>query len=109
MWTGREGGRPVRQSFQFHGGNALETLLMEGNGEMDASPFVWREGRYYYGQQYQWIVTWIGEKDVRFDPVRTGFSPMTWTRQNDRKWLLVRHLPGGDDVTEMEYAEGMSP
>lgn len=108
-WKGEEAGRPVRQSFQFHGGNALEVLFMDNNGRMNTFPLVWDEGCYYFGQYRQWVVTWIGEKDVRFEPVRPGLAPMTWTRLNDQKWHLVRHLTDGDEIIEMERANEMQP
>ncbi len=108
-WKGVEAGRTIRQSFQFHGGNALEILSSDNRGETNACSLVWREGRYYYGQQRQWIITWIGEKDVRLDPVHPGPAPMTWTRLNDYKWHIVRHLPVGDVITVMERANEMHP
>lgn len=108
-WKGVEAGRTLRQSFQFHGGNALEILSVENSGEMSTCSLVWHEGRYYYGLQRQWIVTWIGDKDVRFEPVRAGLSPMTWTRLNNHTWHIVRHSPGGDETTVMESVEGMQP
>lgn len=101
-WKGGE----IRQSFQFHGGNALEILLLEKGGKMETRSFTWHDGRYYYGQ---WVVTWIGEKDVRLDPVQPGLMPMTWTRLNDRKWHLVRHSPQGDEITVMESANEIHP
>lgn len=102
-------GATIRQSFQFHGGNTLEILLADKDGKMTTSTFVWENGRYYYGHYRQWTVTWIGEKDVRFDPVQPGLAPMTWTRLNDHKWHLVNHLPNGDDIIVMERAYEMHP
>jgi hypothetical protein len=104
-WKGSE----IRQSFQFHGGNALEILIVEKEGKMESCSFMWRDGRYYYGQNRQWVVTWIGEKDVRLDPLQPGLSPMTWTRLNGQRWHLVRHLPNGEEVTVMESANEMQP
>lgn len=109
IWKGEEAGRVVRQSFQFHTGNALEVIRMEGNGDMASLVFSWHDGRYYYGQNRQWVVTWIGDKDVRFDPLVPGTDPMTWTRLNDNQWHVVRHVAGGDETTLMERAEEMQP
>ncbi|MBV6443419.1 MAG: hypothetical protein DYG98_06025 [Haliscomenobacteraceae bacterium CHB4] len=108
-WKSSEAGRTIRQSFQFHGGNAMEVLIIERDGSMGASDLVWREDRLYYGQNRQWTVTWIGDKDVRFDPVQPGLMPMTWTRVNDHTWHLVRHSPGGDETTVMESVDEMQP
>ena len=102
-------GAAIRQSFQFHGGDSLEILLLGKDGKTSISSFVWENGRYYYGQYRQWVVTWIGEKDVRFDPLRPGLTPMTWTRLSDQKWHFVKHLPGGDDITVMERVYEMQP
>jgi hypothetical protein len=109
VWKGEEAGRMVRQSFQFHGSNSLEIIRMEGNGDMVSLMFTWQQGRFYYGQHRQWVVTWIGEKDVRFDPLTTGLEPMTWTRLNDHQWHLVRHSPGGDETILMERTAEMQP
>lgn len=109
IWKGEESGRVVRQSFQFHNDNALEIIRMEGNGDMVSLLFTWQNGRYYYGQNHQWAVTWIGEKDIRFDPVSPGLEPMTWTRLSDAQWHLVRHSPGGDETTIMERTNEMQP
>lgn len=109
VWKGEEAGRVVRQSFQFHDDNSLEIIRMEGNGDLVSFLFTWSNGRYYFGANRQWAVTWIGEKDVRFDPLVAGLEPMTWTRLNDTQWHLVRHAPGGDETTVMERTEGMQP
>lgn len=109
IWQGREAGRTVRQSFQFHDGKTLEIIRMQGNGDMASQLFEWYKDRYYFGQNRQWAVTWIGEKDVRFDPVVAGLESMTWTRLNDDTWHLVRHTPEGDETTVMERTEGMHP
>ena len=109
IWKGEEAGRGVRQSFQFHNDNALEIIRMEGNGDMVSLLFTWQNGRYYYGQNRQWAVTWIGEKDIRFDPLTSGLESMTWTRLNDHQWHLVRHAPEGDETTVMERTNEMQP
>lgn len=109
IWKGEEAGRTVRQSFQFHNNKALEIIKIEGNGDMVSLLFTWQDGRYYYGQNRQWVVTWIGDKDVRFDPRVPGLDPMTWTRLNDNSWHLVRHTPGGDETTVMERTNEMQP
>ena len=109
VWKGVEAGRPIRQSFQFHSGSILESLLVNSDGAMETCSFVWHEGRYYFGQNRQWSVTWIGEKDIRFDPVRADVAPMTWTRLDAQKWHLIRHTPGGDETTLMEATEEMHP
>ena len=109
IWKGTESGRVVRQSFQFHTNTSLEIIRMEGNGDMVSLLFSWHEGRYYYGQHRQWVVTWIGEKDIRFDPLSPGLEPMTWSRLDDEHWHLVRHSPGGDETTVMERTNEMQP
>lgn len=108
-WKGEEAGRVVKQSFHFRGENTLEITRMEGNGDMVSLLFSWHDGRYYFGQNRQWIITWIGDKDIRFDPLTPGLDPMTWTRLNDYQWHLVRHAPEGDETTVMERTDEMQP
>lgn len=109
MWKGQEAGRTTRLSFQFHNNNMLEILRMGGDGEASTLLFTWRDGRYYYGQNRQWAVTWIGQKDVRFDPLLPGLEPMTWTRVSEQEWHLVRHAPEGDETTVMERTDELQP
>ena len=98
------------QTFLFHGGNSLEIMLLNKNGGTENFYLIWDNKRYYYGASRQWVVTWIGEKDVRLDPVKPGLSPMTWTRLNDNQWHLVRHNTSGKDETViMERANEMQP
>ncbi|GAB4496967.1 MAG: hypothetical protein OHK0019_29660 [Saprospiraceae bacterium] len=97
------------QTFLFHGGNSLKIMLLNKNGETENFHLAWDDGRYYYGISRQWVVTWIGEKDVRLDPVKPGFAPMTWTRLNDKRWCLVRHTPDKDETFIMERANEMQP
>ena len=107
-WQGLEAGHILRQLFLFHDNNTLEVMdLTKGNG-FESAFLTWYEGRYYFGPNREWVVRWIGEKDVRFDPVRPDVLPMTWTRQNNRQWLLVRHTPDQAPVL-MERTETMQP
>lgn len=108
-WQGAEAGRSIRKLFQFHGTNVLEILEMDNENGSSVSLLTWHEGRYYLGQNRRWMLTWIGEKDLRFEPTFPGPEAMTWTRLNDRQWHLVRHTPGGDDTTLMERTEEMQP
>lgn len=108
-WQGAEAGRTVRKLFQFHSNNTLEILDMDNANGSYVSLLVWHEGRFYLDQNRRWVLTWIGDKDLRFDPTLPGADPMTWTRLNDRQWHLVRHTPGGDEATLMERTEEMQP
>jgi hypothetical protein len=84
-------------------------MLLNKNGGTENFYLSWDNGRYYYGTSRQWVVTWIGEKDIRLDPVKPGLSPMTWTRLHDDRWHLVRHTPGKDETVIMERANEMQP
>lgn len=101
-WKGETAGRVIEQTFLFHTDQLLEVFQSAGNGNTASQFFLWKDGKYFYGQQQQWMVTWIGEKDIRFDPVASGVKPMTWTRLNDKKWHLIRHAPKGDETIVME-------
>lgn len=109
VWKGEEAGHITRRFFQFHNDRTLEVMCAGENGEMTSCMFTWYNGSYYYGTGRRWIVTWIGEKDIRFDPVLPGTDPMTWTRLNDRQWHMVRHTASGDKATLMERTDEMQP
>lgn len=109
IWKGAEAGQVTRQFFQFHNDRTLEVMCTSESGDMNSLTFTWFDGSYYYGTGRRWLVTWIGEKDVRFDPVQPDAEPMTWTRLNDRQWHLIRHTPSGDKATLMERADEMQP
>ncbi len=108
-WKGEENGKTIRQLFQFHNNSSLEIMCFGEDGNLSSCVFSWRDGRFYYGDNRQWVVTWIGEKDIRFDPVGPNTDPMTWTRLNDSQWHLVRHAASGDRASLMERTEDMTP
>lgn len=101
-WKGETDGRKLEQSFLFHTNHLLEVFQSAGNSNTASHFFLWKDGKYFYGQQQQWMVTWIGEKDIRFDPVTPGIKPMTWTRLNDKKWHLIRHGVKWNETIVME-------
>ncbi|MDO8368618.1 MAG: hypothetical protein Q7T20_17600 [Saprospiraceae bacterium] len=107
-WKGKDAGRIVTQSFLFHTDHILEITPTEA-GNQKASQFViWKDGHYYFGQNRQWIVTWISEKNIRFDPLNSGLKPMTWSRVNENEWHLLRHNDEGDEVITMERTDGIN-
>lgn len=101
-WKGKTAGRVVTQTFLFHTDNMLEVSLTEAGNQKAAQFFSWKDGHYYYGQNRQWMVSWISEKNIRFDPVVSGLKPMTWSRVHDNEWHLLRHNDKGDEVVVME-------
>ncbi len=109
VWKGEENGHVTRKFFQFHNDRMLEVLCANENGEMTSCLFTWYNGCYYYGTGRRWLVTWIGEKDIRFDPVLPNTEPMTWTRLNENQWHIVYHTPSGDKATLMERTDEMQP
>jgi len=104
-WKGKAAGRTVTQSFLFHTDNMLEVTATEGGSQKAPQFFSWKDGHYYYGQNRQWIVSWISEKNIRFDPLIPGLKPMTWSRVHDNEWHLLRHNDQGDEVIVMERIE----
>ncbi|MBL7804403.1 MAG: hypothetical protein JNL02_11750 [Saprospiraceae bacterium] len=108
-WTGKEAGRNFRILFQFHDDNSLEVFQFDQVKGSTMSLLSWHEGKYYFGTNRQWIVSWIGNKDVRFEPAVYGVEPMTFTRISDNQWHWVRHTAEGDEATLLERAEPMQP
>lgn len=108
-WQGTEAGRSVRKLFQFHDNSTLEILDFDSQYGSTSSLLTWHEGRYYVGSNRQWVIAWIGEKDVRLDPAVAGVEAMTWTRLNDNQWHLVRHTAEGDETLLLERRENMQP
>ncbi len=106
-WKGKEAGRTIKHSFVFHTDHILEIIPIEGGNQKSSQFFIWKDGHYYYGQNRQWVVTWISEKNIRFEPLVPGLAPMTWCRLNDNKWHLKRHTDKGDETIVMERASEM--
>ncbi len=94
-----------RLLYMFHGTERLEVMDLRDSDSDMASWFTWRDGRYYFGKNQQWVVTWIGNKDIRFDPVQPNVDAMTWTRQGNEKWYCVKHRASGDQVLLFERQE----
>jgi hypothetical protein len=109
FWQNAAGERKIRQGFLFHGDKTLEVMDLDGNSGTASFQLVWHDGRFYFGENREWVVTWIGEKDIRFDPTRPGKMPMTWTRHNENQWYQVRHTPRGDQALLMQRMEDMQP
>jgi len=112
LWQSDTDRSPMRLLFQFHQANVLEVADFSANNNNAVSGWlVWQNGRYYFGERRQWVVTWIGEKDLRLDAAQpgNGAQPMTWVRQSNDRWLLIRHLRSGDEVTEMQRVGGSQP
>lgn len=101
-WKGKEAGRETKQSFLFHTNVMLEVMQTEGDNQKASQFFSWKDGHYYYGQNRQYIVTWMSEKNIRFDPLVPGLKPMTWSRVHENEWHLLRHTDKGDETIVME-------
>lgn len=87
--------------FLFHNSTAVEVIHSENGSNW----FTWQDGRIYYGPNRQWVITWIGKKDIRMDAVRPGLPAMTWTRVNEQQWRLIQHTAKGDLITLFERPE----
>lgn len=107
-WKGKGNGKETALSFLFHTNHLLEVLQSE-SGNLKASQFFsWKDGHYYFGQNRQWIITWISDKNIRFDPVVPGLKPMTWSRVHENEWHLLKHSDSGDEVTVMKRTDEMT-
>lgn len=108
-WESTQPGRPVKQNFQFTPDNALEISEIGDSATPTTTMLTWYEGRYYLGENREWVITWIGEKDVRFEPTRAGKYPFTWTRFGEDQWYHVSHTPRGDRPVLMQRIDGLQP
>lgn len=100
-WKCTESGHDLTQSFLFHTPQILEVSTTEAGTQKATQYFSWKDGHYYYGQSRQWILTWISDKNIRFDPTVPGLQPMTWSRVHQNEWHLIRHTDKGDETTIM--------
>lgn len=107
-WKGHEAGIEITQTFAFHPDNSLEVTITEAGSPKAVQFFSWKDGHYFYGQNRQWVVTWISEKNIRFEPLTPGLKPMTWSKVEANKWHLLRHTDQGDEVTVMERTDEIS-
>lgn len=108
-WTGKDAGRNFHILFQFHDDQSVEVFNFDEMKGSTMSLLSWYEGRFYFGSNRQWVISWIGEKDVRLDPAVYGVEPMTFTRLNDHQWHWIRHTVDGDEATLLERSEPMQP
>ena len=108
VWEGHDGSRSITQSFLFHTDNILEVTKTENGNQKDAQFVIWKDGHYYFGQNRQWVVSWISAKNIRFDPLAPGLKPMTWSRVNANKWHLIRHTEKGDETIVMGRMDGIN-
>jgi hypothetical protein len=106
-WKGKDAGKSLKKSFLFHTDQILEVMLTEAGNQKASQFFSWKDGHFYYGQNRQWVVTWISEKNIRFDPVLPGFSPMTWSKVHENEWHLQRHTEAGDETIVLERSSDL--
>ena len=109
VWESTQPERPVKQNFQFTPDYALEIIETGTSGEPTSMLLTWHAGCYYLGDNRDWVVTWIGEKDVRFEPTRPGRNPFTWTRFGEDQWYHVTHSPRGDQPVLMQRIGELQP
>lgn len=107
-WKCKDAVSDNRQTFLFHTPQMLEVMQTEAGSQKASQFFRWKDGHYYFGQNSQWMVTWISEKNIRLDPVAPGWSPMTWSRVNEDKWHLLRHTDQGDEILVMERTDSIT-
>ena len=79
--------------------NSLVAHRSSGNAMSNIQALYWQNDKYYFGAEREWVVTWIGEKDIRFDAAKPGVFAMTWTKKNDREWSMIQHTATGDLIT----------
>ena len=108
-WKSTQPEQAIQQNFQFHPDNTLEITEIGHTGGTLSSLLMWHEGCYYLGDNREWVVTWIGEKDVRFEPTRPGRDAFTWTRFGEDQWYHVSHQPRGDQPVLMHRIGGLQP
>lgn len=108
-WESTQPGQPVRQNFQFSPDNTLEITEIGDSETPNSTMLTWYNGCYYLGENRDWVITWIGEKDVRFEPTRPGKNPFTWTRFGENQWYHVSHTPGGDRPVLMQRIGELQP
>ena len=104
-WKGKAEGKVLEQSFLFHTDHILEVTKTVGGNQKAAQFVIWKDGHYYFGQNRQWVVTWISAKNIRFEPLVPGLKPMTWSRVNADEWHLLRHSDEGDETIVMERVD----
>ncbi len=108
-WESTQLERPIKQHFQLSPDNSLEISETGNSSESFSTLLTWHEGCYYLGDNREWVVTWIGEKDVRFEPTRPGQNAFTWTRFGEDQWYHVSHTPRGDKPVLMQRIADVQP
>jgi hypothetical protein len=97
-WEGKDAGVFTAMDFEFQEPMSVEVEVTYGSRCLMAHSFVWEAGHLFYGAQRQWAVTWLSDKNIRFDPLEQGKMPMTWSRVHPNEWHLLRHTPSGDET-----------
>ncbi len=108
-WESTQPERPIKQNFQFTPDNMLEIMEIGISGEPLSTLLNWHAGCYYLGDNRDWVVTWIGDKDVRFEPTRPGKTPFTWSRFGENQWYHVSHHTRGDRPVLMQRIGELQP
>jgi hypothetical protein len=87
-WKAEEAGKTLVETFKMTA-EGMEIIHLNKDGEETHMPLFWEDGRFYLGAEKQWMVTWIGEKDVKLEATREGLYDMTWTRGPGNLWYAI--------------------
>ena len=79
----------MQETIHMVNDSTLEFKQYAGAAEGNSVQLQWHEGRFYYGKD--WVVSWIGRKTIRLEPLRPNLPALTWTRRNDNGWFVIRH------------------
>ena len=99
-WKGKNGGHDLQESIRFIAGQGMEITTEDGSVKT-AMHFNWKNGHFFYGENRQWLVTWISDKNIHFDPLAPGLKPMTWSKVSDNTWHFILHGEKNDEIIEM--------
>lgn len=79
----------MQENIRMLNDSTLEIKRYIGPSMETALQLQWKAGRYYLGED--WVVSWIGRKTIRLEPLREGVPALTWTRRSDNGWFAIRH------------------
>ncbi len=98
-WNAVTNGVKTNLSIHIGQDNSLVAHRSSSDALANTQALFWQNEKYYFGADREWVVTWIGDKDIRFDAAKPGVFAMTWTKKNDGEWCMIQHTPNGDQLT----------
>ncbi len=105
-WKGMDGTNPFYEIYKFANDSTIEITSYEWNGtdssKSSKSLLLWKEGRYYLGNDLNYSVTEITDNSISMDPNNKANNSILWTTKDANTWIATLKTKSTEKTYTME-------